>query len=76
MLVRRQDWLYLLAMVPQTIIPAHTASTPQRSGLAAGIVVGGIVIVAALLLAASVLWVHYGTAVFFEMIASGIAACF
>jgi hypothetical protein len=22
------------------------------------------------------LWFHYGTAVFFEMIASGIAACF
>jgi hypothetical protein len=25
---------------------------------------------------ALVLWFHYGTAVFFEMIASGIAACF
>jgi hypothetical protein len=23
-----------------------------------------------------VLWVHYGTAVFFEIIAAGIAACF
>ena len=31
---------------------------------------------AALLLGALVLWFHYGTAVFFEMIASGIAACF
>jgi hypothetical protein len=29
-----------------------------------------------LLLAAAVLWLHYGTAVFFEMIASGFAACF
>ena len=29
-----------------------------------------------ILLAALVLWLHYGTAVFFEMIASGIAACF
>jgi len=27
-------------------------------------------------LGAAALWVHYGTAVFFEMIASGIAACF
>ena len=27
-------------------------------------------------LAAGALWVHYGTAVFFEMIAAGIAACF
>lgn len=30
----------------------------------------------ALLLGALVLWLHYGTAVFFEMVASGIAACF
>jgi hypothetical protein len=26
--------------------------------------------------AAAALWTYYGTAVFFEMIASGIAACF
>ncbi len=63
-------------MVPQTIVPAHTASTPRRSGVAVGIIVGAIVIVGAMLLAASVLWVKYGTAVFFEMVASGIAACF
>ena len=32
---------------------------------------------AGLLMAATVaLWVHYGTAVFYEMILSGIAACF
>ncbi len=31
---------------------------------------------AALLLGAPVLWYHYGTTVSFEMIASGIAACF
>ena len=30
----------------------------------------------AMLLGAAVLWIHYGTAVFFEMITSGIAACF
>jgi hypothetical protein len=34
-------------------------------------VVSGVLIAAAL-----VLWAHYGTAVFFEMIAAGIAACF
>ena len=33
--------------------------------------------VAGLLVAATlVLWAHYGTAVFFEIIAAGIAACF
>ncbi len=63
-------------MMPQTIIPAHPAATPQRSAIAVGIIVGAAVLVAALLLAASVLWVKYGTAVFFEMIASGFAACF
>jgi hypothetical protein len=31
---------------------------------------------AALLIAASLLWVSYGTTVFFEMLAAGIAACF
>jgi hypothetical protein len=40
------------------------------------IAVGGVVLGAAVLLAALVLWFYYGTAVFFEMIASGIAACF
>ena len=28
------------------------------------------------LLAAAALWFHYGTAVFFEMITAGVAACF
>ena len=32
---------------------------------------GGVVV-----LGAVALWIHYGTAVFFEMIATGIAACF
>jgi len=41
------------------------------------IVLGVSVAVAvSLLLAAVLLWAHYGTAVFFEMIAAGIAACF
>jgi len=38
--------------------------------------VAGAGLGAALLLGALVLWFHYGTAVFFEMIASGISACF
>jgi len=40
------------------------------------IAVAGGGFAAALMLGAVVLWYHYGTAVFFEMIASGIAACF
>jgi hypothetical protein len=38
--------------------------------------VAGAGLGAALLLGALVLWFHYGTAVFFEMVAAGISACF
>jgi hypothetical protein len=48
---------------------------PSR-GIARMIVAVGAGLGAALLLGALVLWFHYGTAVFFEMISSGIAACF
>jgi hypothetical protein len=51
------------------------ASRPSRR-LASVIAVAGAGFAAALLLGALVLWYHYGTAVFFEMIASGIASCF
>jgi hypothetical protein len=56
----------------------EAAITPSRpvSGVAAAIVVGSAVAAVAVLLAAGVLWIHYGTAVFFEMIATGLAACF
>ena len=60
----------------ETTIRAPAGSPIRRSGVAVGIIVGAVVVVAGLLLLASVLWVKYGTAVFFEMIASGIAACF
>jgi hypothetical protein len=52
-----------------------SATQPSRR-VASLIVVAGAGFAAALLLGAVVLWYHYGTAVFFEMIASGIAACF
>jgi hypothetical protein len=62
---------------------AQPIFTPQVSGalppgrrVASAIVLGGAGLGAALLLGALVLWFHYGTAVFFEMISSGIAACF
>jgi hypothetical protein len=40
------------------------------------VVVGIAAVCAGLLAGSMLLWVHYGTAVFFEMIASGVAACF
>jgi hypothetical protein len=44
--------------------------------LASAIVIGSATLGAIILAGALALWFHYGTAVFFEMIASGISACF
>jgi hypothetical protein len=58
------------------------SSQPQLPGLSrsrgigSAVVAAAAVLGAALLLGALALWFHYGTAVFFEMIASGISACF
>ena len=57
----------------QPISPPQVLS-PRKAGSAisvAAAVLGGV-----LLLGALALWFQYGTAVFFEMIAAGISACF
>jgi hypothetical protein len=52
-------------------------AAPQSSRrVASAIVIGAATLGAAILIGSAVLWFHYGTAVFFEMIASGIASCF
>ena len=80
MLARAPGWPYLEGMLDtarQGSIQESTAPTRRpMGGVAFGIIAGSAVLVAATLLGASVLWIHYGTAVFFEMIASGISACF
>jgi hypothetical protein len=63
---------------------ALPVSTPQQlpgisqpaRGVASAIVMVAAGLGAVLLMGALALWFHYGTAVFFEMIASGISACF
>jgi hypothetical protein len=55
--------------------PIQRTSAPA-SRLARAVVVGGVMLGVALLLSAVLLWLHYGSTVFFEMIASGFAACF
>ena len=45
------------------------------SGAAVAIVTAASVFALAAVIGAAALWAHYGTAVFFEMIKSGIAAC-
>jgi hypothetical protein len=72
-----RDWPYLKGMVQPIQVQQEmiAAARPQsRAGTiivwsAAGL--GGVMV-----LAAAALWIHYGTAVFFEMISAGIAACF
>jgi hypothetical protein len=62
----------------QPIPTSQEVPTVVPPGRRAGAVIAmaGAGLGAALLLGALVLWFHYGTTVFFEMIASGIAACF
>jgi len=61
-------------MMPTAFQPSPAPRS--ANGLARAVVVGGAGLGIAFLVAAVVLWSHYGTAVFFEMIASGFAACF
>jgi hypothetical protein len=49
---------------------------PPGRKLASAIVIGSAALGAIVLTGALALWFHYGTTVFFEMIASGISACF
>jgi hypothetical protein len=59
--------------------PISTQQAPavlSSRRVAPAIVAGGAALGAAILLGALALWFHYGTAVFFATIASGISACF
>jgi hypothetical protein len=73
-------WPYLGEMLDTahqgSIQTSAVATRRPLGGVAFGIIAGSAVLVVAIVLGAAVLWVHYGTAVFFEMITSGIAACF
>jgi len=51
-------------------------ATRLQGRLASMIARGAAGLGAVVVLGAAALWFHYGTAVFFEMIAAGISACF
>jgi hypothetical protein len=53
-----------------------TAAAPSQGRVASLIVWSAAGISALGVIGAAALWFHYGTAVFFEMIAAGISACF
>jgi hypothetical protein len=52
------------------------AAVPPARRVMSAIIMAGAGLGAAILFGALALWFQYGTAVFFEMIASGISACF
>ena len=52
------------------------AATRSQGRVASAIVWGAAGLGAVALVGAAALWFHYGTTVFFEMIAAGISACF
>jgi hypothetical protein len=64
-----------MALPLSTPRPLPGTLQPARR-LAPVMLIAGASLGVAVLLGALVLWFHYGTAVFFEMIASGISACF
>lgn len=71
-----RNWPYLERMAqPVSTHPHMAAARPQ--GRAASIIVWSAAGIAALVVfGAAALWFQYGTAVFFEMLAAGISACF
>jgi hypothetical protein len=80
-LAGRCRWAYLQTMalpfspqqeIVQDIVPVPPSSGGTRSAVAWGIAGLGVMAV----LGAMALWFQYGTAVFFEMISSGISSCF
>ena len=62
-----------VAMAEPVSTPYALPPTPRPAWAFA---VAGSVLGAIVLLGTVALWGHYGTAVFFEMITSGFAACF
>jgi hypothetical protein len=53
---------------------SETATVPSHRAMLPLLLVGAVIVM--LIGTALGLWAHYGTAVFYEMIVAGIAACF
>ena len=74
-LAARRNPAYLNQMVQPISAQPHVVAAPQ--GRAASVILWGAAGIGGLaVLAAAALWFHYGSTVFFEMIATGISACF
>ena len=67
---------YFKGMAQPVLTPHESvAAAPSAGAVRTAIVWGGAGLASLAMLGALVLWFHYGTTVFFEMIASGISAC-
>jgi hypothetical protein len=76
-LARGGNSAYLESMArPIPALNGMLSASQPKTRVASAIVWGAAVLGALAVAAAAVLWIYYGTAVFFEMIAAGIAACF
>ena len=75
-LARLRNWLYLNPMFQPISTPQGLTAAQPQGRVASAIVWGAAGLGTLVLLGAAVLWFHYGTTVFFEMIAAGISACF
>ena len=77
MLACPQNGPYLNPMVQPVFTPVGTmAATRPQGRVASAIVWTAAGLGAVALIGALSLWFHYGSTVFFEMIAAGISACF
>jgi len=75
-LAGRRNRPYLKGMVQPLSAQPHLVAAPAQSRTASVLLWGAATLGGLALLAAGALWFHYGTAVFFETIAAGIASCF
>ena len=67
---------YLLAMALPLSSPHRMPATLPARKVGRVFAIAGLVLGAIVLVAAVALWFRYGTTVFFETIAAGIAGCF
>ena len=70
------NWPYLKRMAQPASTQDMIAANRPQGWVASMIVWGAAGLGTLAVLGAAALWFHYGTAVFFEMIAAGISACF
>jgi multisubunit Na+/H+ antiporter MnhC subunit len=75
-LARLSGAAYLKGMAQPVLTHHDPVAAAPSARVVTAIVWGGAGLASFAAIGALALWFHYGTAVFFEMIASGISACF